>query len=334
MTLNDDRHLAATVSIIIPAFNESHCIGHLIESIKELYPHFEVVVVDDGSSDATAQVAAAAGATVYRHPYNIGNGAAVKTGIRKARGQKLVFMDGDGQHDPRDIRILLEALKTHDLVVGARPKKGGQASFARALGNRLYNRMASYVAKFPIQDLTSGFRAVRANVAQEFIYLLPNTYSYPTTITLGVLRTGRTLAYVPINVRKRQGGSSNIRVFSDGVKFFIIITKICTLFSPFRVFLPVSGAMFMFGLIRYLYTFFTEGRFTNMSALFFVSSVILFMMSLISEQICQLRYERRVRSRNVERYVDATDANSSDMQDPSVDTVYAEISPPNHPDAP
>jgi glycosyltransferase involved in cell wall biosynthesis len=300
MRTADEIVPSPSVSIVIPAFNESHNIGNLITSIRSMYADFEVIVIDDGSTDQTAQVAASAGALVFRHPYNIGNGAAIKTGIRNAKGRKLVFMDGDGQHDPNDIQRLVDELDTHDLVVGARPT-GGQASIIRALGNRIYNCMASYVAKFPIEDLTSGFRAVKSKLAKEFIYLLPNTYSYPTTITLGVLRSGRSLSYVPINIRKRQGGKSNINIVSDGLKFFIIITKICTLYSPFRVFLPVSGAMFFIGLSRYIYTFLSEGRFTNMSALFMVSSVIIFMMSLISEQICQLRYERRASSRKAER---------------------------------
>jgi glycosyltransferase involved in cell wall biosynthesis len=300
MKPNEERQTSVEVSVVIPAFNESANIESVIRSIKSLYPTFEILVIDDGSEDDTANISATAGAIVYRHPYNIGNGAAVKTGIRHANGDVLVFMDGDGQHDPGDIKRLVEDLNTYDLVVGARPK-GGQASFFRALGNRVYNRMASYVAKFPIEDLTSGFRAVRVNVAREFIYLLPNTYSYPTTLTLGVLRTGRSMTYVPINIRRRQGGQSNIRIVSDGIRFFIIITKICTLFSPFRVFLPVSAAMMFIGLSRYVYTFFNEGRFTNMSALFMVSSVIIFMLSLISEQICQMRYERRTSRRKVDR---------------------------------
>jgi glycosyltransferase involved in cell wall biosynthesis len=300
MEVIEGATLQVEVSIIVPAFNESANIESLIRSIMSLYPNYELLVIDDGSEDGTAQIAADAGAKVYRHPYNIGNGAAVKTGIRNAKGNILVFMDGDGQHDPKDIHRLVDAMKSYDLAVGARPK-GGQATFFRAIGNRFYNRMASYVAKYPIEDLTSGFRAVKTEVAREFIYLLPNTYSYPTTLTLGVLRTGRSLVYVPINIRRRQGGNSNIRIFSDGIRFFIIITKICTLFSPFRVFLPVSSAMFFLGLIRYAFTFITEGRCTNMSALFLVSSVIIFMMSLISDQICQLRYERRAVRRSPER---------------------------------
>ena len=189
------------------------------------------------------------------------------------------------------------------MVVGARGK-GSQASVGRSIGNKIYNWLGSYVSKFPIQDLTSGFRAIKTEVALDFIYLLPNTYSYPTTITLGVLRTGRSLKYVPIKTKPRTKGSSNIRFFRDGVRFFMIIIRICTLFSPMRVFLPVSFFMFFLGLVRYAYSFIAEGRFTNMSALLFVSSVIIFMMSLISEQICQMRFERRSMPRKVKRESD------------------------------
>jgi hypothetical protein len=180
------------------------------------------------------------------------------------------------------------------MAVGAR-SRSGQASAGRALGNRIYNIFASYVAKFPIQDLTSGFRAVKADIAREFLFLLPNTYSYPTTLTLGVLRTGRSLTYLPIKTQKRKRGKSKIKFFSDGTRFFMIIIRICTFYAPMRVFLPVSFATFLFGLTNYAITYFTEGRFTNMSALLFVTSVLIFMMSLISEQICQLRFERRER---------------------------------------
>jgi glycosyltransferase involved in cell wall biosynthesis len=282
------------ITVIIPAYNEASNIGELVGRIRELYSDFEIIVIDDGSTDQTASVATKAGASVYSHPYNIGNGAAIKSGIRIASGDILIFIDGDGQHDPADMGKMLEYFPKYDMVVGARIS-GGQSSFIRAFGNKIYNWLASYVAKFPVQDLTSGYRAIKTDVARSFLYLLPNTYSYPSTLTLSVLRTGRTLMYLPINVRKRDKGSSNIKLFQDGVRFFMIITRISTFYSPMRVFLPVSFLMFILGLLRYAYSYISMGRFTNMSALLFVSSVIVFMMSLISEQICQLRFERRGR---------------------------------------
>jgi glycosyltransferase involved in cell wall biosynthesis len=279
------------ISIIIPAYNEAETIGDVINKIINLYPDFEMIVVNDGSTDNTASVAKDAGALVYSHPYNIGNGAAIKSGVRFASGKILVFMDGDGQHDPREIEKLLEYFPNYDMVVGARPK-GHQASWGRALGNWIYNRLATYVARFPVKDLTSGFRAVKSDVARNLLYLLPSTYSYPATLTLGVLRSGRSMRYIPINAQSRKKGKSKIKVFKDGIRFFLIIAKICTFYSPLRIFLPISLMIFCLGLGYYLYTFFAWHRFTNMSALLFTTSVLIFMMGLISEQICQMRFER------------------------------------------
>jgi glycosyltransferase involved in cell wall biosynthesis len=284
--MNDSK-----ISIIIPAYNEATTIGDIVSRIKTLYPEVEIIVVNDGSEDETAAVAKRAGAKVYSHPYNIGNGAAIKSGIRAASGDILVFMDADFQHAPEEIKNLLNYFPDYDMVVGARSKKD-QISLGRAFGNKLYNWLASYVAKFNVRDLTSGFRAIKSNIAQQFLYLLPNSYSYPATLTLAVLRTGRSLKYVPITVKVRKAGKSNIKIFKDGVRFFMIIVKICTLFSPFRVFLPVSFFIFCLGLSYYMYTFFAWGRFTNMSALLFTTSIIIFMMGLVSEQICQMRFER------------------------------------------
>jgi glycosyltransferase involved in cell wall biosynthesis len=300
----------AKVSVVIPAFNESQTIGDLLQTIQKRYPDFEIVVIDDGSEDNTAEVAADSGALVYSHPYNIGNGAAIKSGIRIATGDIFVFMDADGQHDPEDIAKMLAHMPEFDMVVGARGK-GSQASFGRGIGNKIYNWLGSYVSKFSIQDLTSGFRAVKADVARGFVYLLPNTYSYPTTITLGVLRTGRSVKYIPITTQPRRKGSSNIKLFQDGIRFFMIIIRICTLYSPMRVFLPVSLIMFLLGTCRYLYSYIMEGRFTNMSALLYVASIIIFMMSLISEQICQLRFERRERKISLRRRAGGNNPNES-----------------------
>ena len=280
------------VSVIIPVYNEEKTIEDLVKKTKSLYPDYEVIVVNDGSKDGTAGEAQKAGAKVYSHPYNIGNGAAIKSGIRMATGDILVLMDGDGQHNPEDIAKLLDYFPEYDMVVGAR-SSSDQASLSRAFGNKIYNWFASYVAKFSIKDLTSGFRAVKSKVARNFLYLLPNTYSYPTTLTLGTLRSGMSVKYVPIKINKRGAGSSNIKMVQDGVRFFMIITRICTLYSPMRVFLPVSFVMFLLGLTNYLYTFIMRNRFTNMSVFLFVTAIIIFMMSLISEQICQMRFERR-----------------------------------------
>ncbi|NOY86034.1 MAG: glycosyltransferase family 2 protein [Deltaproteobacteria bacterium] len=287
------------LSIIIPAYNEEQNLPGLIATIREVMSDragtYEIIVVDDASTDDTAEFAEKAGAKVVSHSYNIGNGAAVKTGIRQATGEKIVLMDGDGQHRPEVIPQLLKELDDYDLVVAAR-STGSHAGTHRLAANTIYNWMASYVTKFKILDLTSGFRATRRKTAQRYLYLLPNTFSYPTTMTMSYLRSGLRLKYVPIDAPPRGKGSrSKIRLFADGTRFFLIITKIATLYSPFRVFLPLSAALFFTGAGYYLYTFLTAHRFSNMSMLLFSSSLIIFMLGLVSEQISQLRMDRTER---------------------------------------
>jgi glycosyltransferase involved in cell wall biosynthesis len=278
------------ITILMPAFNEEHSIGSTIREIKELYPDFEILVVDDGSTDKTKEEAVKAGANVWSLPYNIGNGAAIKTGLRYASGEWVLMMDADGQHKPEDIANLLEYKDNFDMVVGAR-SKGSSTSWHRDLANFIYNWLASYVTKFKVEDLTSGFRLVKNDRVSKFIYLLPNTFSYPSTLTMAYLRSGLSIKYVPIQTLARQG-KSKIKLFQDGIRFFLIITRIATLFSPFRVFLPVSFIFFVTGLSYYIYTYITQNRFTNMSMLLLSSAVIIFMMGLVSEQISQMRYDR------------------------------------------
>ena len=278
------------VSVVIPAYNEAAVIGETVARILQLYPDYEVLVVDDGSTDKTATVAEQAGARVYQHPYNIGNGAAVKNGIRHAKGDYVLLMDGDGQHDPKDIARFVAASKKYDLVVGAR-QSGSQASLGRSLANRVYNQLARYVTRFPIEDLTSGFRIFKRETVLHFLYLFPNSFSYPTTSTLAYLRSGLTLKYLPIDAASRVG-KSKIKIVQDGVRFLLLILKITTLYSPLRVFLPVSGAFFFTGVGYYLFTYLAFGRFTNMSALMISTAVMVFLLGLVSEQITQTRYDR------------------------------------------
>lgn len=278
------------VTILIPAYNEEKSIGNTVQKVKELYPDFEVLVIDDGSSDNTMQAAMDSGANVWPHPYNIGNGAAIKTGLRVAKGEWIIMMDADGQHDPKDIQRFLELREEFDMVVGARTRHS-DTSMHRDMANSLYNWFATYITSKKIEDLTSGFRMVKAATARDFIYLLPNTFSYPSTLTLAYLRSGRSLKYIPIETKKRIG-KSKIKLVRDGARFFLIITKIATLFSPLRIFLPVSVALFLTGLVYYSYTYSLQGRFTNMSALLLNSSIIIFMIGLVSEQITQLKYSR------------------------------------------
>ena len=279
-----------SVTVVIPAFNEELVIGETVAKIRKMHPGFEIIVVDDGSSDRTAEAAEQAGAFVVRHPYNIGNGAAVKTGIRSASGELIVVMDGDGQHDPEDISRLLEEADKYDLVVGARSGES-QASLGRRFANWCYNRLASYVAKFRIQDLTSGFRVFHKNTVMQFLPLFPNSFSYPTTSTLSYIRSGHTIKYVSIKTHKRTG-KSKINIIRDGTKFIIIILRIATLFSPLRIFLPISAFFLLTGISYYVYTFQAWHSFTNMSALLLSMGVMVFLLGMVSEQITQLYYNK------------------------------------------
>ncbi len=279
------------LSIVIPAKNEAAAIAAVVTSARSEYPEAEIIVVDDGSTDATADLAEAAGATVVRHPESLGNGAAVKSGARAAKGEILALMDGDGQHDPRELGKLLARLdEGYQMAVGARDS-GSHASVGRWFANGLYNEIASRLTGRRVPDLTSGFRAVRASMFKQFLYLLPNGFSYPTTITMAFLRSGYPVCFEPITAAERSG-KSHIRPIRDGVRFLVIIFKIATLYSPLKIFMPISALFFTTGLGYYAYTYFTEGRFTNMSMLVISASVIIFLIGLISEQITALTYSR------------------------------------------
>jgi glycosyltransferase involved in cell wall biosynthesis len=283
------------LSIVIPVYNEEQIIGSLLDKVKRVMDayqqSYEILAVDDGSTDNTARVAADSGVRVVSHPYNMGNGAAVKTGIRNARGKVLVLMDGDGQHDPQDIPELLQHIPKYDMVVGSRSGSSSQGVFHRRLANKVYNLLASYITHQRIVDLTSGFRAIKRDVAKKFVYLLPNTFSYPTTITLSMLKAGYSLKFVPITVNKRIG-QSKIRLLQDGVRFFLIMLKIATLFSPFRIFLPISLTSFLGGVIYGSYMIICHQHFSNMVLLLLITGVLVFLLGLIAEEINMLRFDR------------------------------------------
>ncbi len=277
------------ISIILPAKNEAGCLGALLPRIRQAMPDAELIVVDDGSSDTTGRVAIEQGALVVTHRYSLGNGAAIKAGARAATGEALVFMDADGQHDPEDIpRLLAELEEGYDMVVGARGE-GSQANLGRSLANAFYNRFASLITEHHVRDLTSGFRAVDATRFRDFLYLLPNGFSYPTTVTMAFFRSGYRVSYLPIKAGHRIG-KSHLRPIRDGLRFLLIMFKVATLYSPLKIFFPVSAAFFLTGLGNYLVTFWTIHRFTNMSAMLLTAAAIVFMMGLISEQITALMY--------------------------------------------
>lgn len=278
------------ITVVLPAKNEEAGLERTLPKLRAELPDAEVIVVDDGSTDRTAAVAAANGARVLSSPYSMGNGAAIKRGARAASGEVIVFMDADGQHDPALIHRLLGKLaEGYDMVVGARDASG-QANVGRGAANAFYNRLASWMTGLRVADLTSGFRAVRAERFREFLHLLPNGFSYPTTSTMAFFRSAYPVAYVPVPVTKRIGTNSHIRPLRDGVRFLLIIFKIATLYSPLKLFAPVGLGFFLTGCGYYAYTYVHDGRFTNMSALLFSASVIIFLIGLVSEQITALTY--------------------------------------------
>ena len=285
--------LTLDLTVLMPAYNEEEIISGVVVKIREILAplnyQYEILVVDDGSDDLTAITAEKAGARVIRHPENIGNGAAIKTGIRNARGNILLMMDADGQHPPELIPALLKEIGSYDMVVGARTKHS-DTTIHRDLANKIYNSLASHISGRKIDDLTSGFRAIKTEVVRGYVYLLPNTFSYPTTITLALLRSGRSLMYMPFESKKRVG-KSKIKLIRDGLRFLLIILRISTYYSPLKVFIPISIMMFAvgfgYGLFKVL---FLDTRYGPTSAMLMTVSVVVFVVGLVSEQIAQLRY--------------------------------------------
>jgi len=279
------------VSVVIPACNEAAAIADVVRELGAAARWREILVIDDGSADETGARAADAGARVIRHPYNKGNGAAVKTGIRAATGDYILILDGDGQHQPADALRLVGRLGEYDLVVGARSDET-QAGSVRLMGNRLLNRLASFLTERPIPDLTSGFRAARRECLLEFLHLLPNGFSTPTTTTLAFIKAGYNVTFEPVHARARVG-TSKIRLSRDGPKFLLIMLRVMTIFSPMRVFLPVAGASFLLGAAYAIWTIVTQRHVTNSSVLLIMLAVIIFLVGLVSEQVSALRFDGR-----------------------------------------
>jgi glycosyltransferase involved in cell wall biosynthesis len=282
---------SSTTSVIVPAFNEGAAITSVVAALRAGAPWHEVIVVDDGSSDDTGDRAREAGAIVVRHPYNKGNGAAVKSGVRRATGANVLIVDGDGQHRPADAERLVSKLGEYDLVIGAR-SSATQATVARRVGNAALNWLASYLTERQIPDLTSGFRAARRECLLEFLHLLPNGFSTPTTTTLAFLKAGYSVAFEPIDAGQRVG-ASKIKLARDGAKFFLILLKIITIFSPLRIFVPVSAVTFAAGSLYAIWTIWTQSHVTNSSVLLIMLAVVILLVGLVSEQISALRFESR-----------------------------------------
>lgn len=280
--------MSERVTIVIPAYNEEDGIGGVIDKIKEMYPDYTVLVIDDGSTDQTADVVRAKGAKVVQHPYNKGSGAAIKTGLRAAKTELVVIIDADGQHDPVEIKKMLEYMPAYDLIVGARTADSDSA-WHRDIVNWAYNKLGSYVSEQKILDLTSGFRIFKRSTIMPYINLLPNTFSWPTTSTLSLIKAGYNVKFHPIKASRRIG-RSKIKPIQDGLRFFFIIMRIATLFAPFRVFSPISIVFLIAGILYGSYTMLAYERFTNFAQLLMVLFVLIFMLGLIADQIAMLRF--------------------------------------------
>jgi glycosyltransferase involved in cell wall biosynthesis len=283
--------LTTLTSIVIPAFNEGASLRSVVAALRGEATWHEVMVIDDGSTDATAAEASAAGARVIRHPYNKGNGAAVKTGVRAATGRFILIVDADGQHRPADAARLVSHLDAYDLVIGARSGRS-HANLVRRLGNDLLNRVAGYLSERPVPDLTSGFRAAKRECLLEFLHLLPNGFSTPTTTTMAFMKAGYSVRFEPVETARREG-RSKINLGPDGVRFFLILLKVITIFSPLRIFLPLSAALFLLGAAYAGWTIVTQSHVTNSSVLLILISIVIFLVGLVSEQISSLRFEGR-----------------------------------------
>ena len=281
--------MSKSLSIVLPAKNEAASLDTLLPSLINEFPKAKIIVSNDGSDDDTAAICQKYKVDVITNVYSLGNGGAIKAGARTVETENIAFMDADGQHSPNDLKKLLERFNDgYDMVIGAR-EVTSHAGKRRLFGNLLYNKIASIVVGQKIEDLTSGLRVVKAKKFKEFIYLLPNGFSYPTTITMAFFRSGYTVSYVPIEASKRLG-TSHLKIYKDGLRFLVIIIKIAVLYSPLKIFAPISAALFSSGILNYLYTFVSEGRFTNMSATFLILSVLVLLMGLLSEQITVLLY--------------------------------------------
>lgn len=280
-----------SVSIVIPAYNEESSITELIKRIFAVSKDFELIVSSDGSTDATVRLAKDAGAIVVEHPYNVGNGAAVKDGALRATRDYIVFMDADLQHQPDDVVQLLQYLPEYDMVIGARTKES-MTDLHRNIGNKILIKIAENISGHKINDLTSGFRAVKKELFLKFMHLYPLRYSYPTTSTLAFLSAGYFVKYVPLSsIQKRIHGESNIRPLKDGMRFIHIILRVIMTFHPMKIFLPITLTLFLGGIAVSVYQLLQVGGIRSSSIILLLSSVIVFLNGMLAEQISQIRRE-------------------------------------------
>lgn len=290
---------AFDVSIVIPAYNEEKAIATTLDAVLAAVAasprRFQVIVVNDGSRDRTADEAASRAVQVVNHRRNRGYGASLKSGTLAARGDVILFYDADNQFEPSDIDRLVTELADHDAVLGARTS-GSHAPFSRRGGKKLLGWLANYLARTRIPDLNCGLRAIRRDVLLDYLHLLPNGFSASTTTTLVLLKEGHDVKFVPVTVKKRIG-SSTVKPIKDGIDTALLIVRLTTLLDPFRVFGPVSVVFFLFGSVWGIY-YIRLGRGLSVASLFMlVSSIIIFFFGLLADQVASMRRERRYSER-------------------------------------
>lgn len=293
--ITSPRHPAPDLTVLLPAYREVVGVGAVVRRIREVLDAsswtYEILVVDDGSDDGTATAATAAGARVLVLPANLGNGAAAKAGIREARGRYCCLLDADGQHPPEGIPRLLEHLPTYDMVVAARTPDSPQQLHRRA-ANWVFNRFSSYIVSYPIEDLTSGFRVFKTQIARQYLTLLPNRYSYPTTITLAIIRGGYAVKYVPVRTTVPLGRST-LRPVENGVRFLLVLFKIAANFEPGRVLLPVSAFLATLGLGYGAWSIGRHRQFSNGALLLLLMGVFTFLLALVAQKLSTVRSASR-----------------------------------------
>lgn len=277
----------SSVTVILPAFNEQTCIAQTVSKLKETYPEYEILVIDDGSDDDTAKIAETEGARVIRHHVNKGYGASLKQGMRKARGDIVVFMDADGQHDCKDIARLVEGLEDSDMVVGERSKE--DMVTVRKPGKWVLSFVANYLVGRHIPDINSGFRALYREDGLRYLPILPNGFSLTTTITLAMIKEGRDVTYIPIRISPRAGGKSSVRYFRDGAKTLLLISRVIMLFNPLKIFAPLSLMFFLVGGLYTLWTLISMTNITDTSILLLLSGFGFLFFGLLADQISNIR---------------------------------------------
>jgi len=276
------------VSIVIPVYNEEGAIGDdldtIIATMKRSGYTYELIVVDDGSTDRTADIARAKGVKMIQHPINRGTGAARRTGILQARGEIIVMTDGDGTYPNQDIPHLLEYLPAFDQVVGARTSEQGSFRFLRAPTKWFIRKLACYLTGMDIPDLNSGLRAFKREVMLKFLYLIPDGFSCVSTMTLAFLCNGYTNKYVPIDYYKRIG-RSKFHPINDTYNYVLTVIRMVMYFNPLKVFLPSSFVLFLLGAAKTIYDNFVNLRIRESDVIMIVVSIVIGMMGLLADLI-------------------------------------------------